>query len=407
MKINTTRYLITSAIIAIAFYQPSAFAAAKVEKTEFYADQFDPYEFPRSLAKLKQRQMQRTSGRVEAQPQSVLPAKVESENIPTMKTIDDGRNNSFSRPAKIQQQQFQPLNQNQMVENIPPQPSEIYSTPSLQERRPVNPYIKNSVNNMQARYQQPMMMQQTTPTGQYQATPYTSYNQQFANPNPNLQVNDAGMRNKPLYTGEDMPGIDVNKLGVKITPKVGTQGLGLEIGTALSDYIAIRAGGNYATYSDEETVDDVTYDYDANVLNGNALIDLHPFKNGFRITGGAYFNPDKVEFSATPSQSVTVGDTIYSPAQIGTIAGEVETSDVSPYAGLGYSAAFTESGDWFIDADAGVKFNNVRTRSSSTGTLANDPALQADLRQEEREIQDQFEILEYYPVINFGVGYKF
>lgn len=213
----------------------------------------------------------------------------------------------------------------------------------------------------------------------------------------------------PKYNGEDY--IVNNSNGFfAITPKIGTQGVGLDGVIKVNDHLRFRGGGNWLEYSGSHQVDSIDYDYDASILNGNTFIDYHPFATGFRITGGAFYQPDEIEFKATPASAVTIGNASYTPTEIGTMTTKIETGDISPYAGIGYSDAFSYNGrdkHWFLETDLGVKFNDVSSTTTSTGSLANDPTFRADLQREKNNIQDEFDILEYYPILNIGVTYKF
>lgn len=346
MKI--TKILIcTTSLLAI--YSTDALAVQRVENQKVYKEDFDPYQHPQSLTDFLHRQQ-------------AAPAP---EPIP----------------------QYQP----QAMQNVAPRADEIYSEPSLQSRRPVN-VQGTSMMAMQQRYMPAPVM-----------TP-----EMAMAPQPMPLVSGPAYRGD-LATEEESEELDSNLYtpGVTITPKVGTQGIGLEVGTAFNKYIGARVGGNYLKYSDSQDVNNKNYDYDIDIANGEALVDVHPFANGFRLTGGAYYNPDKVKLTYTPTASEIIGDNTYTAGQIGTVRADIETSDFSPYAGIGFSRAFTKAGNWFFDTDLGVKFNDVSSTITSDGTLASNSTFNDDLLKEKQKIQDEFELLDYYPVINIGFGYKF
>jgi|GEM_PF-471583 len=355
----TKLFVCTTSLLTII--TTDAHAVQRISKTEFYREEFDPYQHPRSLANLKDRERLKKPEMVAPAPAPVIP----QATIP----------------------QYQPPQQ--AVRNVAPSVAEIYSPAELQTRRPVNIYGSN--------IQSPAMMKMQNT---YMATPIMT-------PQATLQQPMA-----PAYRGE-LESIDtesernIYSPGISITPKVGTQGIGLEIGTAFNEYIGARTGVNYAKYSDGDEINNIDYDYDVNVLNANALIDVRPFANGFRMTGGAYFQPDEVEFSATPAGSESINGTTYTASEIGRIDGKVETGDISPYAGIGFSRAFTKTSNWFFDTDLGVKFNDISTNITSNGTLAGDATFDADLQAEKQKVQDKFDAIEYYPIFNIGFGYKF
>jgi hypothetical protein len=50
--------------------------------------------------------------------------------------------------------------------------------------------------------------------------------------------------------------------------------------------------------------------------------DMHPFKNSFLISGGAYFGDRNVSLDATPKANVVVNGVALAPAQVGAPHGE-------------------------------------------------------------------------------------
>ncbi len=194
---------------------------------------------------------------------------------------------------------------------------------------------------------------------------------------------------------------------LSITPTVGTQGLGIEAAYKINDYFAVRGGPNYMQWSDNPTLSALTYNYDLDFFNVGALIDIHPFKNAFRVSTGGFYGQKKIDFTSTPAGPTQIGNAVYSASQIGTIRGEVEGEDFTPYFGVGYTRKWMEDDNFFFDADLGVTFDSIQTNLRATGTAATEAGFQADLVRERRKINNFFDLIETYPVIRLGVGYKF
>ncbi|MDX1949150.1 MAG: hypothetical protein SFT90_01460 [Rickettsiales bacterium] len=194
---------------------------------------------------------------------------------------------------------------------------------------------------------------------------------------------------------------------LSITPTIGTQGLGIEAAYKINDYFAVRGGPNYMQWSDNPTLSALTYNYDLDFFNVGALIDVHPFKNAFRISTGGFYGQKSIDFTSTPSGPSQIGGSVYSASQIGTIRGTVEGEDFTPYFGFGYTRKWMEDDNFFFDADVGVTFDSITTQLRATGTAATEASFQNDLRSEGRKIDNFFDLIETYPVIRLGVGYKF
>ena len=115
-----------------------------------------------------------------------------------------------------------------------------------------------------------------------------------------------------------------------------------------------------------------------------------------------------LDLDATPSGNVNIGDTDYTPAQVGTLSGDVEIDGIAPYIGIGWGDPMDRSKRWGFYCDFGVVFtDSPDVTLSANGTLASDPAFQANLAKERNEIEDDLEPFKFYPVISLGVYYRF
>ena len=195
--------------------------------------------------------------------------------------------------------------------------------------------------------------------------------------------------------------------GVATGVKIGTLGLGADVTIGLHERLNLRLNGNYLSYDYDDEIDDIEYTLDLDFKSGMALADWHPFANGFRITGGAIFNENGITMDATPTKNKEIGGRAYTPAQIGTLHGEIEFDNVSPYAGIGFGHAVGENQRLSFIFDLGVIFQSYEFDLSSDGLAAQSPQFQADLAEEEKDVQDTLDDFKIYPVIAFGIALKF
>jgi len=188
---------------------------------------------------------------------------------------------------------------------------------------------------------------------------------------------------------------------------VGTQGFNAEVGVDFGEQFGIRASGNYFSMSHDVDGDDVNYDGDLRLQSLGLLADFYPFQTGFRFSGGAYLNRNKVDITATPTDNVEIGGTTYTPAQLGTLDGRIKFNDISPYGGIGYTSSRYEPGLSFV-VDAGVMFQGgsdvTLTANGSANTI---PGFADDLEQERQDIKDDVDDFKYYPVLRVGIAYRF
>ena len=194
-----------------------------------------------------------------------------------------------------------------------------------------------------------------------------------------------------------------------VTAKVGTLGAGLDLTTGLTDSLNLRLNGNYFTYSREDTIEDVSYDADLNFKSFGLLADWHCFNNGFRITGGVYYNGNKIDSTGIPTAGeYEINGTNYTAADIGTLKTDVELGNqVAPYLGFGWGNAIDKEGHWSFSLDVGVLFvGSPDVSASVTGPAAANTAFQNDLEAEVKNIEDDIDF-PIYPVVSVGLSYKF
>ena len=189
----------------------------------------------------------------------------------------------------------------------------------------------------------------------------------------------------------------------------GTPGLGAEVQLQLSDSFVVRGGGDFLNFDRDETYGDVAYQADLKARTAGLFADWHPLGGAFLVSGGAYLGERKFDLSATPTSPVNIGGVSFTSAQVGRFNGEVELSNVQPFAGLGFDNTFSGGGGWGFRALVGVAFSKAPdvTLTSTGGVLSSDPTFQARLRQEEAEIRDDAKGFRYFPIAQVGVTRRF
>lgn len=189
-----------------------------------------------------------------------------------------------------------------------------------------------------------------------------------------------------------------------VSGKAGTLGLGGEFTTGITSNVNARVGLNTLNLDfDDQELGDVEYDLGIDLYSFSALVDWYIFDGPFHISGGALSFKNEIDLHARPTESIKIGDTEYTPAQIGTLTGGIEIGDLAPYVGIGWGNPLTSSRRWGFTFDLGVAFINAPDVSlSATGTVA-----QADLERERKDIEDALKPFEFYPVISLGLFFRF
>jgi hypothetical protein len=189
---------------------------------------------------------------------------------------------------------------------------------------------------------------------------------------------------------------------VSVGANVSSLGVGVEAGYRINPYFGLRGGANYFSLSLDRTIDDIKYNTDFDLKSGGLVLDVFPFRGNFRISAGARINGNQADISGTPTSNVTIGNTTYTPAQVGRLNGDIDFNTVAPYVGIGFDGHITDA--LTIGFDLGVLYQGKPSVSLS----ATNPAVsQADLNRERANIEDDLKMLQFYPVATVSLKYRF
>ncbi len=191
---------------------------------------------------------------------------------------------------------------------------------------------------------------------------------------------------------------------------IGTTGIGVNASAKLLPWVAVRGGYNYLQFElDEMEYDGIEYDTEIDFSTFGGFVDIHPFRNGFTLTGGVYQGNKEVMLDATPDEPVEIGNLTFTPEQVGTLIGTVALEDTAPYLGIGWDGALYSESMINFWVRAGVMFTGSPeiALDASGGILTDDPVLQAEIQREVENLEEEVDDYEYYPVINLGVAFRF
>jgi hypothetical protein len=200
---------------------------------------------------------------------------------------------------------------------------------------------------------------------------------------------------------------------VAVGVKAGTLGPGVDLTFGLTKNFNLRLNGNYFGYSKGATVGDVRYDADLTLATGGVLADWYPFSNGLRLSGGVYYNGNKLEGTGKASsvngvKSVKLNGTTYAASDLGSLSIDGDLGNpVAPYVGIGWGNPLDKEGRWTFTVDVGVLFTgSPDVTASVNGPLKNNSDVKSDLNAEVKKVNDKVDY-PVYPVVALGVSYKF
>jgi hypothetical protein len=189
--------------------------------------------------------------------------------------------------------------------------------------------------------------------------------------------------------------------------KVGAFGLGAEYTYDFTERISLRGalyGSNLGFDAEESGIE-----YEADVVwdSLTAGVDFHPMKSALRLSAGFMRNDNALELFSRPTTNQQIGDTTYTPSQIGTLTGSLRFDDSATFAGLGWDWS-RDKGLFGMSLDLGVVDQGdpiVTLRGS--GSLLGNPAFEQDINAEAAELADEASDLDLVPYLSLGFQFRF
>ncbi len=197
---------------------------------------------------------------------------------------------------------------------------------------------------------------------------------------------------------------------VALGAKVSTLGIGPDISIGILDSLNIRAAGHWGSIEVDGDGQDISYDCDLDLRSGLITAEWYPFNGDFHIVAGAFINGNSFDASAdlNVGESYTIGGQTFSYSEIGSLEGDIDYDSVGPYVGIGWGNPVGKDSNFTYFVDLGIAYQgSAEVSLKATGSSANDPTFVSRLKEEEKDLQEDLDDFEYYPVISMGLTYKF
>lgn len=197
--------------------------------------------------------------------------------------------------------------------------------------------------------------------------------------------------------------------------EASTMGLGADYVMGFGDHLQVRAGGNLFNYSydvDGESTTGATamnYSGDLKLRSAGATLDWYPTGSGFRLSAGLFLNQNEITNDATCNNAAVceLGNDTFAAAALGTVSTKISFAPLAPYFGLGFGNPLKEQG-FSLLLDIGVLLQgSADVDMKSSGTCNSSSTCMEELKNEEKEIEDEIKNFKFYPVVNLGLGYRF
>jgi hypothetical protein len=205
--------------------------------------------------------------------------------------------------------------------------------------------------------------------------------------------------------------------------KVSTLGIGGEVAVALSHRSNVRFGFNAFSYGHAFDKDGVTYKGTLDLRSAQATYDLFFFKEFHISPGVLVYNGNNVTANASVpgGHSFTLSNTNYvsDAADPITGTGKLTVYKAAPMLLVGFGNLVPRSRHFSTSFEIGaayqgpprVTLNLSGSACDSTGlfcrSISSDPTIQANVVSEQAKLNKSASPYKFYPVLSFGVGFKF
>jgi hypothetical protein len=216
---------------------------------------------------------------------------------------------------------------------------------------------------------------------------------------------------------------------VAIELKAGfSQGFGAELAVPLAQKFNLRGGGSFFQYNGSYNIDGMPTTGEVRLRSATASLDWFPFNNRFHISPGVtIYNGNQIHATVLVPGGTTfsLGPVDYSSSPTDPVHGTADLAfgkRTAPNLTIGFGNMIPRTGHHFsMTSEFGFQYIgpplltlnllgstctsiNTNTNCSSAAT---DPNVQANLRQEEADVDNTIRFLRFYPIVSTGVSYRF
>ena len=214
------------------------------------------------------------------------------------------------------------------------------------------------------------------------------------------------------------------RIPIGLGVKVSMLGIGGEVALAVSHRTNVRFGFNAFSYGHTFEKDGVTYKGNLNLRSAQATYDMFLFKGLHLSPGVLLYNSNQVTANASVpgGRTFTLSNTSYVSAAADPVngTGKLTVYKAAPMLLFGIGNLVPRSSHHFstsIEIGAAyqgpprVTLNLGGSACDSTGlfcrTISSDPTIQSNIAAEQAKLNKSAFPYKFYPVLSFGVGYKF
>ena len=214
-----------------------------------------------------------------------------------------------------------------------------------------------------------------------------------------------------------------SRIAIGVGVKLSTLGIGGEAAIPLGHRSNVRVGFNLFNYSHTFNKDGIAYKGTLNLRSAQATYDFFPI-GGFHISPGVLlYNGNSLTANASVpgGQAFTLNNVTYLSDAADPVAGtgKLSLSKAAPMVLIGLGNLVPRSHHFSTTFEVGAAYqgppriglNLTGSVCDTTGifcrSIASDPTVQSNIAAEQSKLEKKASPFRFYPVISFGIGYKF
>ena len=202
-------------------------------------------------------------------------------------------------------------------------------------------------------------------------------------------------------------------LGFRISPRIGSLGIGLEMAQGIRPNFGTRFGYSVFTWEKNGERSGNDYDLDFTLSNFAIITDWHFNRTPLRLSGGIIFNANGIDGNALNRGSFELNGVSYDSNEITGMNLDVTHNAVAPYIGLGWDSTFGKDKNWGFVVDVGLIYTGSPEVALDIRYLSFRPPLSKRLeieknaQIEEGELKEELDAFRLWPVVSAGLSYQF
>lgn len=198
---------------------------------------------------------------------------------------------------------------------------------------------------------------------------------------------------------------------------LGSDGVGIHFAKALHPKLSARLGFNTLGLDVDFSTDDIDYEAEFSQHSINAILDWHPWENGFYSSIGLTSSQTDLQLESVSAAEYDIGGNNYQGSI--QLLSTVKLPKVNPYFGIGWrrqnetsrlQIGFDLGALWISDLDVSMSAKGSITDGGLTLNVNLNEAFQADIQAEKQSLENELKdsaIYPWIPIARFGFGYRF